>query len=149
MSRKIILILVVLLSLSACAGTLEVYSPGIADSALPTDFLVQKAREEGIEYPSLEDIYKIEIITPEYPSGDYILVQLLSGGEYQSSIFFQGKYICSWEQKTSYPPDFQVKELLYFTPDNCPGCKEQYGGICTIILLQNLFYLGPIWIHIY
>ena len=102
--KKIFVVLLVLLSISACTVDPFSYSPGIADSALPEDFLVQKAREAGIEYPQHEVIV---IEGPSRPSGDYILLTVLYQGGYQTSVHLDGKQVCVWIEEIRYPLEYR------------------------------------------
>ena len=120
--KKIFVVLLVLLSISACTVDPFSYSPGIEDSSLPADFLVQKAREAGIEYPQHEVIV---IEGPSRPSGDYILLTVLYQGGYQTAIHLDGKQICIWEEEITYPLQYREEFYLLFTPDNCPGLQEE------------------------
>ena len=115
--KKIFVVLLVLLSISACS-----VSPGIEDSSLPADFLMQKAREAGIEYPQHEVIV---IEGPSRPSGDYILLTVLYQGGYQTSVHLDGKQVCVWIEEIRYPLEYREEFNFHFSPDNCPGLQEE------------------------
>lgn len=116
----IFLLFVLGVTLSACTD-----SPGIEQSALPSDFFVLKAKESGeVEYPPTEDIV-ISTPSPVFPAGTYILLRNTYGTNlFRLSFFSDGKEVCHWENEISHPYNFEQKGIVYISEQNCAGMGE-------------------------